>query len=327
MRMLGQDLSRRRFLLGSSAATAGALLASRDPSGAGRPLSPGAQSGTAIRAMLAATTPAMITGATVNPKVYHLSNWVEGAHIFDSYVGYPLAKTIQKIYMLEGQFYKEPLPDKITGLASVGCQFIVCVYPSRTTDQSSELTTFLKLLTSKGIVYQVALTNEWNTKNKFPTPQDYLKYWKHYAPVVQAAGVPLCTLVCATSNKPRYAKIEPGFPTDPLPDRYWIDYYGTAYRFKIRLGGLIDQAEGYGVPSGIAEFGWSAGDGSLTMEEWDKYCPYLARHAPRLKLGCLYWGDPGADGQDAVTSADDPKIPGIQHVISAFQSAASARLT
>jgi hypothetical protein len=324
MRMLGQDLSRRQFILGSSAATAGALLIPRGPSGmTSRPrLTSRVQS---------ASTTTPITGATVNPRVYGISDWVKGAKTFDSYVGYPLATTIQKIYMLEGQFYKEPLPAKITELANVGCQFIVCVYPSSTTDQSSELTTFLDLLTSKGIVYQVALTNEWNTKNKFPTPQDYLNYWSQYAPVVQDAGVPLCTLVCATSNKSRYAKIEPGFPTNPLPDRYWIDYYGTAYRFKIRLEGLIAQATGYGVPSGVAEFGWSAGDGSLTMEEWDEYCSYLAGLATEspspLPLGCLYWGDDGADGLDVVTSADDPKVPGIQQVISAFQSTTSARLT
>jgi hypothetical protein len=322
MKMRDQDLSRRNFLLGSSAAGAGALLIPRGPSGmVSRPrLASPVQS---------ATTPAMITGATVNPSVYHMSDWVRAAHTFDSYVGYPLAKTAQKIYMREGQFYKDPLPGHIAQLATVGCQFIICVYPSRTTDDSAKLTSFLQLLSSKGIVYQVALDNEWNTKNKFADGAAYLKYWRHYAPVVQAAGVPVASLVCATSNKARFAKIEPGFPTNPLPDAYWIDYYATAYRFRIRLGApgnLLDQAESHGVPAGVAEFGWSAGDGSLTMEQWDKYCTYLAGLAPRLPLGCLYWGDPGKDRQDAVTSANDPKIPGIRQVISAFQATTGARL-
>jgi hypothetical protein len=187
----------------------------------------------------------------------------------------------------------------------------------------------LQLLNSNGIVYRAALVNEWNCATKF-TPQAYLDSWSRYAPVVQDAGVPLCNLVCATCTESAYAKIQPGFPTNPLPDQYWIDYYATAYRFNVRLdasGGLLDQAESLGVPVGVAEFGWSAGGGSLTMEQWDKYCPYLAGLASRLPLGCLYWGDPGATGQDAVTSADDPKIPGIQQVVSAFQPTTGARLS
>jgi hypothetical protein len=316
--MRDQDLSRRKFLLGSCAAAAGALLIPR------------VQSGTAARARLAATSPSPITGATVNPNVYRMSNWVKGAQTFDSYVGYPLASTIQKIYMLEGQYYKDPLPPHIAQLAAAGCQFIVCVYPSATADESSQLSDFLQVLNSKGIVYQAALVNEWNCAKKFATPRAYLDYWSQYAPVVQDAGVPVCNLVCASSTKSAYAKIEPGFPTDPLPDAYWIDYYATAYRFKVRLdasGGLLDQAESYGVPVGVAEFGWSAGNGSLTMQEWDAYCPYLAGLASRLPLGCLYWGDPGADGQDAVTSADDPKIPGIRQVVSAFPATTGTRLS
>jgi hypothetical protein len=246
-----------------------------------------------------------------------MSNWVKAAKRFDSYVGYPLATTIQKIYMQEGQYYTDPLPARITELASVGCQFIICVYPSRTTDQSAQLTNFLQLLNRNGIVYQAALDNEWNTKDKF-TPQAYLDYWSHYAPVVQAAGVTLALMVCASSNKTEFAKIEPGFPTNPLPETYWIDYYATGYLWGVRLhpsGGLLQQAESYGVPAGIGEFGWAAGGLPPTMQQWNEYCYYLARTASRLPLGCLYWG---AYGTDAVTSASDPKVPGIRKVISAF---------
>jgi hypothetical protein len=303
-----QQLSRRKFLLGASAAVAGALLT---PGGASGAVS---RSGRAV----AGSVPAPITGATVNPSAYHMSNWVKGANLFDSYVGYPLATTIQKIYMQQGQFYTDPLPVRITQLAAVGCQFIVCVYPSTTTDESSQLSDFLQLLNGKGIVYQAALVNEWNCKDKFATPQAYLNYWSQYAPVVQDAGVPLVNLVCASSNKAAFAKIEPGFPTDPLPDAYWIDFYATGYSYNVRLdlpGGLLDQAKSYGVPVGIGEFGWSATGGSPTMAQWDAYCSYLVRLAPRLPLGCLYWG---CVGGDVVTSADDPKVPGIQQVVSAF---------
>lgn len=306
--MRNRDLSRRKFLLGSSAATAGALLIPRGPSGM------------ASRARLAVATPTPIKGATVNPFVYGTTNWVKGARTFDSYVRMPLATKIQKIYMHEGQYYTTPLPPHIAQLAAVGCQFIVCVYPSRTKDDRQKLATFLHLLNSKGIVYRAALVNEWNCAAKF-TPQAYLNYWHRYAPVVKGAGVPLCSLVCACCTKVAYDKIKPGFPTNPLPDQYWIDYYATAYRFKVRLdtsGGLLDQAESHGVPVGIAEFGWSAGGGSVTMTQWDNYCLYLAGLASRLPLGCLYWGDPGRAGEDTVTSAGDRKIPGIRKVMSAF---------
>jgi hypothetical protein len=305
--MRDQALSRRGFLGGSSAVAAGALLMPRGLLGA------------APRAAARTASTPVVTGATVQPRVYGVTGWAKGASIFDSYVGMPLATTIQKVYMAEGQYYTDPLPSHLTSLAKAGCEFIICVYPSRTTDESAKLAAFLQLLNSKGIVYRAALVNEPNCRDKFATGQDYLAYWSQYAPVVQAAGVPLCYLVCASSNKNAYAKIQPGFPTSPLPDQYWIDYYGEAYRYQVRLdtaGGLLDQADGYGVPVGIGEFGYAVtGAAQMTMAMWDAYCSYLAGLAPRLQLGCLYWG---SKGHDIVTGPGDSKVPGIQQVMQAF---------
>ena len=45
---------------------------------------------------------------------------------------------------------------------------------------------------------------------------------------------------------------------------------------------------------------------------WEKYVPYLASLAPRMPLGCLYFG---CRDMNTVTSASDRKIPGIQQVI------------
>lgn len=311
-----QDLDRRTFL-GSSAAVVGGLLIPGDLFGrvSRQRLPSRGLSGTVSGARLASTT---LTGATVNPTVYQMTNWVQCAKTFDSYVGYPLATTIQKFYMKEGHYPTGRLPLRITQLAKIGCQFIVCVFPSTTTDQSSQLGDFLQLLNSNGIVYQAALVNEWNCGDTFATPQAYQDYWSQYAPVVQSAGVSVASLVLASSNRAAFAKIEPGFPTDPLPDAYWIDFYATGYGSKVRLdapGGLLDQAENYGVPVGIAEFGWSATGLSPGIEVWNEYCPYLAGLAPRLPLGCLYWG---SGTVNAVTGPDDPKIPGIRQVISAF---------
>jgi hypothetical protein len=307
--MRDQALSRRRFVQGSSAAAAGALLMPRDWVGAA-PRSAPLAAGIKVR------------GATVNPRVYGTDRWVRAARTFNSYVGMPLATKAQKYYMLEGQYFTDPLPTHMTDLAGIGCEFIICFYPSRTTDERTKLAKSLHLLKNKGIVFQATLVNEWNAHTKFPAPQDYLDYWKRYAPVVKAAGVPACSMVVATSNKDNYAKIQPGFPTNPLPDRYWIDYYAEAYHYKVRLdapGGLLHQAHHHGVPVGIAECGWSATGGKfVTMTDFTNYTTYLAGLAPQLQLGCVYWG---SHGPNIVTGTNDPKIPGIRKMMHAFGAA------
>jgi hypothetical protein len=298
-----EALSRRGFLRGSAAVAAGALLApsvlSRSP----------------------ASAATRITGATVNPSAYGISGWIKAANIFDSYVGEgPLAQTIQKVYLTEGSYPSNPFPADMTQLTKVGCQFIVCVFPSRTTDESVQLATYLQQLTSAGFKYRVALDNEWNTGGKF-TPQSYQAYWAQYAPVVKAAGVPLCLMVCASSSATAYNKIQPGFPASPLPDQYWIDYYGEAYSYKVRLdtpGGLLDQADSLGVPAGIGESGYAVANSThMTMTIFNQYCGYLAGLASRLQLGGLYWGSANSN---IVTSATDPKVPGIQQYMRALQT-------
>ncbi len=335
--MRDRDLSRRQLLRGSSVAVAGALLIPRErPGTVPRPAPPRAaeasggpllipreRRGTVLRP--APFRAAGVAGATVSPRAYGMAydatSWLRAAKRFDSYVGMPLASTIQKIYLTEGEYYTDPLPAHLTNLARAGCQFIICVYPSRTTDDSAKLAGFLRLLNRNGIVYQAALVNEWNCAGNFASTQDYLNYWRHYAPVVKAAGVPLCNLVSASSNKAEYAKIQRGFPVNPLPDRYWIDYYATAFQWKVRLdtpGGLLDQAHSLGVPAGIAEFGIGA-HGRAPMSVWDEFCHYLAGLAPRLPLGCVYWGSVNpkdrAGPVDVVTGPNDPKVPGIRQVM------------
>lgn len=297
--MREQVFSRRGFLQGSSAIAAGAVLTPRGLLSAGSRLAPRASA-------------PLVTGATVNPSVYHLSDWAKAAKVFDSYVGLPLAAKIQKIYLKEGEYLTNPLPSHITSLARIGCQFIICFKPSRTTDDTAKLAKCMQFLNQKGIVYRAVICQEWNTRGKF-TPQEYKSYWRKYAPVVKNHGVPACYLVCASSTKAAFNKIEPGFPTSPLPDQYWIDYYGEAYRFNVRIGGLLDQADSLGVPAGIAEFGYAvAFPKTMSWAMWEKYVPYLAGLAPRMPLGCLYFG---CRDLNTVTSASDRKIPGIQHVI------------
>ena len=203
--MREQVVSRRGFLMGSSAVAAGALLTPRGLLSAGPRSAPRAAA-------------AQVTGATVNPGVYHISDWAKGAKIFDSYVDLPLATTIQKIYLKDSEYLTNPLPAHITSLASIGCQFIICFKPSKTIDETTKLAKCLQLLNQKGIVYRAVVNQEWNCSTKF-TPSEYQNYWRRYAPVVKNHGVPVCNLVCASSTKSAFAKIEPGFPTKPLPDQ------------------------------------------------------------------------------------------------------------
>lgn len=329
--MRDQDLSRRNLMLGSSAVVAGALLLSdqrhrpapRRASFAAAEGDGGPLVAAGRPAKLSGTTPARaagIGGATVSPRAYGISFsptwWVDAARRFDSYVGLRLATGIQKIYLTEGEYYTDPLPIHITSLARAGCRFIICAYPSRTTDERAKLARFLRLLNRRGIVYQVALVNEWNAAGNFPTARAYLRYWRHYAPVVKAARVPLCNLVLASSDKAVYGKLLRGFPVNPLPDRYWIDYYATGFQWKVRLdrrGGLLDLAHSHGVPAGIAEFGIGA-NGVAPLSVWDEFCHYLAGLAPRLPLGRVYWGSVNHGRQDVVTGPHDPKVPGIRRV-------------
>jgi hypothetical protein len=140
--------------------------------------------------------------------------------------------------------------------------------------------------------------------------------------VIKASGLPLCVLPLAAGPRTKFHLIKPGFPTHPLPDRYWIDYYANAYLWNIRLDGLLRQAADFGVPAGIAEFGRGA-NGSAPLHIWAEYCSYLVGLMPRLRLGCLYWGSkvhPG-QGQNVVRGPDDPKVPGIRRVMRAVLAA------
>src|SRR5260370_35659929 len=122
--------SRRRCLWGSSAVAPAAQMSR------GRPATVPRAAPRAVRTKIA--------GATVSPAAYGITGWVQAAKTFDSYVGLPLATTIQKIYMTEGQYFTNPLPVRIRALAHVGCQFIICVFPSRTIDESKKLANFLQ---------------------------------------------------------------------------------------------------------------------------------------------------------------------------------------
>ena len=296
-------LSRREFI-GSTAGIAAATLL---------PLS---QRARAIMPM---------AGATVNRLAYHVGGFLQAADILDAYVGLPLAKTIQKIYMGVDQFGTMP-PAHMAEVAAAGCQFLVDVRPSKkmTPTERSRLAKWLAMLKAAGIPHRILLYAECNNRS-FSTAEEWLAYWRYYAPVIKAAGVPCC--YDPGCNAAAIGRAEAYFPPRPAPDELWLDFYATAFRGGVRIDRLIAKAQAAGISVGLAEWGWHAGSSNLhpmTMSWWNPYCTYLLRLAGegKLRLGAIYFGS-AAEGLtvDVITSAKDPRIPMIQKLAKAVQNA------
>jgi hypothetical protein len=294
-----RGLSRREFLGG----TAGVAAAVALPSGSTR----------------AAVT--SLVGATVEPSSYGVTSYLDAAHIFDGFVGLPMATTIEKIYLSPGELPTTP-PPKMKALASADCQFLVSMKPSTTLSSSerSALANCLAKFNSAGLSYRVVLFSECNDKGF--TMSQWLAYWSYYAPVIKDAGVscgynPGC-------NPNSIGKVGPFFPSNPAPDELWMDYYATAFRGGTRLDPVIAMGQAAGIPTGIAEWGWSAGlvvFSPMVMPWWTAYCNYLVNlaNAGKFPLGAILFDGLGPSGGNSgvIDSASDPRIPGIQKVAAA----------
>lgn len=225
-----RGLSRREFLGGAAGIAAAATL---PPSHSAR----------------SAVTP--LAGATVNLGSYGVSSYLDAAHIFDGYVGLPMATRIEKIYMEQGSFPTAP-PVKMTQLAAAGCQFLVSVQPSKqmTPTERSRLAAWLAMLNNAGISYRVVLFAECNNI-AFPTAAEWLAYWSYYAPTIQDAGV-LCGYDPGANSK-AISRALAYFPANPAPDELWMDYYATSFRAGVRLDGLIAMARAVGISTATPE--------------------------------------------------------------------------
>jgi hypothetical protein len=297
-------LSRREFLGGAAGLAAAAAL----------PLSGSSRAAAAV-------TP--VAGATVY-LAYGQGNYLKTAKIFDGYVGLPLATTIQKIILGAPPYPTSP-GARMTQLAAAGCQFLVSVAPSTemTTSQQTAVVDYLSMLTSAGISYRAILFSEAND-TAFTVQQEWQAYWSYYASAIQAAGIS-----CAYDpgcNINSIARAEAFFPSDPTPDELWLDFYGTAMREGVRIDQLIAQAADVGISVGLAEWGWHAGQSPLnpmTLPWWDLYCKYLTQLGDEgnLGLGAVYFaGAAAAPGLNLISSASDPRIPGIVEVSNAVQT-------
>ena len=309
-----QSLSRRGFLGGAAGVAAIAAL----PSGSARAAAAILRSGS----VQAATTPP--AGATINASSFGTSNWVDAANIADGFIGLPLAKTMEKIYLGLSEFPSQP-PAQMTQLAAVGCQFLVSVKPSTTMTSSEQtrLANYLAMLNSHGLSYRVALFAECNDKGF--TQSQWLAYWSYYAPVVKSAGV-VCTYN-AGCNPNSFLRALSYFPANPAPDELWMDYYGVNFRGGTRLDPLIAMAQSAGVPMGIGEWGWSAGAvefGPMTMPWWNAFGNYMVglANAGKFSRGAIFYEalGPRGNGSGVIKSANDPRIPVIQKISQAVQA-------
>jgi hypothetical protein len=303
-------LSRRDFL----GATAGLAAAVALP-----------LSGSSPRAA-AANTP--LAGATVSLSSYAgATSYVDAAQILDGYVGMPLGTTIQKIYLQSGVFPTSP-GAKMTQLSGVGCQFVISVVPSLklTSSEQTSLANYLAMLTNAGISYRVVLYSEANLR-VFTERSAWQAYWSYYAPVIQDAGISLG--YCPGCTLASIYRAEEFFPSDPTPDEVWLDFYATSFRGGARIDDLIALAGAAGAPVGLAEWGWYSGELGLlpmTMPMWTLYCDYLANRgtAGDFPLGAMYFDiSPVGNNLEGNTigSASDPRIPGLEKVYAAIQSA------
>jgi hypothetical protein len=167
----------------------------------------------------------------------------------------------------------------------------------------------------------VVLYAEANDK-AFKTAPEWFAYWSYYAPVVKDAGVVLAyNCGCGFKALPR---AEAYFPSNPAPDELWMDFYATSFRGGSRLDTLIGLADNAGIPAGIAEWDWSAGNlifTPMTLPWWNAYCEYIVSlaSAGKLPLGAIFFNAVAKGGfADVISSASDPRIPGIHRVAQAF---------
>ena len=270
-----QGLSRREFLGGAAGVAAVAVL----PASATIP----SRHARLPARHAAATTP--VFGSTVDLASYSSKNYLDAANTFDGFAGLPMATTIQKVYMGHGELPPHP-PLKMTQLAKAGCEFLVSIEPSKNMVASEQalLAKWLTMMNNSGIRYRVVLYSESNDK-AFKTAPEWFAYWSYYAPVVKDAGVTLAyNCGCGFKALPR---AEAYFPSNPTPDELWMDFYATSFRGGSRIDTLIGQANAAGIPAGIAEWNWSAGDlifTPMTLPWWNAYCEYIGSPAKPSKV-------------------------------------------
>ena len=321
------SVTTRRAFLGAAASTAAGL-------GAGLALAPASAGTTAGGAAGTRSAPARhlhahpglapglapgarAAGFTVSPHTYGLGgDWLGAARRADGYLGMPLAVTMQKAYY--GARAARP-GRGAEALGAAGCEVLACLAPGPglTNAAQDQLAGFVRAGKAAGVKFRVILQQEITDSRRF-TQVSWLAYWRHYAPVVQSEGI-----ACAydpAGNPHAIGRALDWFPSHPLPDEVWVDFYGSAWLHGSRLEALLAHAASLGVPAGLGEWGCAVrGNHLLSRGQWDAYCAYLASVAPSLRLGGAYYGSAHLGCRNNVVEGPrDWKIPGIRRVAAAL---------
>jgi len=264
--------------------------------------------------------------------------------VFDGYLGIPLGITKTKFGQQEDQI-STAIPAMVQELNSVGCRFLLCVYPLRAGFASSPhpdgsygdlrtkasrtaLGRCLDAWQHAGIRFECTLRQECNLYDGnghlvFPSPQAYADYCGFYAGQVTSRGIRLAYDPGITDHVVNSAVSY--FPAGVGIGSVYTDYYGAAFSAGNRLDGVIRLADGGNpdrtmLPWGIAEWGNSATGSPITRAEWDNYAQYLYNtirtrsNAGRKMCAVMYYS--GLRGPNTLWGPNDYKIPWIRKISS-----------
>jgi hypothetical protein len=289
---------------------------------------------------------AFLAGAHCHPAALGRSDWLDGVHVFDGYLGIPLGITKAKSYQQEDQI-SATIPKMVRSLNSVGCQFLLCAYPLRAGFASSPhpngsygdlrtkasrtaLGRCLDAWQHASITFDCTLCQECNLRDKnghrwFPSLQAYADYCGFYAREVTSRGIRLAYDPGITDNVVKSAVSY--FPAGVGIGCVYTDYYGPAFRAGHRLDGVIRLADGGNpdgtmLPWGLGEWGNSATGVPITHAEWRNYARYLCNtirtrsDAGRKMCAVMYYSGSNPDGPNILRGRNDYKIHWIKRIAS-----------
>jgi hypothetical protein len=271
-----------------------------------------------------------LVGATVSTALYPLAtDRVAAANMFDGFVQLPAATVVQKWFFNEDEWPTTVNPD-ISGLAALGCKFLMCFAPSRKLTHSNQekLKNTCELFMSNGINFDVVLWQEPNDMSHkfFATGEEYVAYHEYYRPYVPAG---LKVVYCAAGCFPTFQ--QDFYPGDDQVDMVYCDLYASGWIKGFNFDTIIGIADGASTPKpfGIGEFGRSAHrKNEPTPAQYTGYVNYLVdTMSGRLNQGQVNADVIYFDGVNTttpwniITSPTDWKVSRFQTVYDALSSA------